>query len=68
VNGARSCPPEDCGGTGGYADLLDTLTDPADEDFDHMRRWVGEQFNAEVFSVQKANERLQRGRARSGKK
>jgi hypothetical protein len=68
VSGARSCPPEDCGGTGGYADLLDTLTDPTDEEFDHMRRWVGEQFNAEVFSVQEVDKRLRRGSARSAKK
>jgi len=34
---ASSCPPEDCGGNGGYADLLEVILDPADEEFEHMR-------------------------------
>src|SRR5215470_12209135 len=25
LNGANACPPKDCGGTGGYADLLEAL-------------------------------------------
>ena len=29
LEGARACPPEDCGGVGGYADLLKILRDPA---------------------------------------
>jgi hypothetical protein len=32
LDGDRSCPPEDCGGTSGYADLLDILLDPKHED------------------------------------
>ena len=51
LDGARSCPPEDCGGAGGYADLLEILLDPTHEEFDHMREWAGPHFNAEVFSI-----------------
>ena len=40
LDGARSCPPEDCGGTTGYADLLEILTDPKHEDYQHMRDWA----------------------------
>ena len=41
VDGCGACPPEDCGGPGGYAELLDTLADPAHPHHDHMRSWVG---------------------------
>ena len=28
TGGERACPPEDCGGIGGFYDLLDALGDP----------------------------------------
>ncbi len=40
--GSGTCPPEDCGGTGGYADLLRVLADPTDPEYEHMRAWAGE--------------------------
>jgi hypothetical protein len=42
VDGHGACPPEDCGGPGGYADLLDVLADPAHPEHEHMRSWVGD--------------------------
>jgi len=68
LNGARSCPPEDCGGTGGYSDLLEILTDPTHEEFEHMLEWAGLRFNAEVFSPRNANARLRRNRSLSAQK
>ena len=47
----RACPPEDCGGTMGYYDLLVTLSDPDHEDHDTMREWVGGEFDPESFEV-----------------
>ena len=67
LDGARSCPPEDCGGTGGYADLLDILTDPNHEDFQHMREWAGEKFSAEVLSLRDINLRLHRNSSLAAK-
>lgn len=63
VDGRRSCPPEDCGGADGYADLLEVLLDPTHEDYEYFREWVGPRFNAEIFSVEAANERLQNNRS-----
>ncbi|HSK29388.1 MAG TPA: plasmid pRiA4b ORF-3 family protein [Candidatus Limnocylindria bacterium] len=28
IGGARACPPEDCGGVGGYANFLAAIRDP----------------------------------------
>jgi hypothetical protein len=63
LDGARSCPPEDCGGATGYADLVDILLDPTHEDFQQMREWAGEEFNAEVLHLEKINARLRRNRS-----
>ncbi|HET7475914.1 MAG TPA: plasmid pRiA4b ORF-3 family protein [Dermatophilaceae bacterium] len=42
VGGDGACPPEDCGGVSGYADLLDALADPGHREHDSMRTWVGD--------------------------
>jgi hypothetical protein len=43
VDGEGACPPEDCGGPHGYAELLVTLTDPAHSHHKKMTDWVGDQ-------------------------
>ncbi|MGQ0574527.1 MAG: plasmid pRiA4b ORF-3 family protein [Pseudonocardia sp.] len=40
--GEGACPPEDCGGPFGYAELLAVLDDPAHPEHAHMREWAGE--------------------------
>jgi hypothetical protein len=42
VDGHGACPPEDCGGPGGYAELLGVLADPTYPEHEHMRGWVGD--------------------------
>ena len=34
LKGARSCPPEDCGGTWGYENLLEILKDSTHEEYE----------------------------------
>ncbi len=36
-----ACPPEDCGGRWGYADLKQVLADPSDEQHQEMLEWLG---------------------------
>lgn len=41
----RACPPEDCGGPWGYAELLAAITDPAHERHAELKEWLGEDFD-----------------------
>jgi len=50
LDGARHCPPEDCGGTGGYDDLLDIIKNPKHEEYDSMMEWLGWDFDPEYFN------------------
>jgi Plasmid pRiA4b ORF-3-like protein len=58
LDGARACPPEDCGGIGGYEHLLTALQDPRHPDHKEMRAWAGTHFNPELFSLQAVNSAL----------
>jgi hypothetical protein len=49
--GARACPPEDCGGIWGYAELLEILADPNHPQHDEQLEWLGDAFDPEAFSV-----------------
>ena len=49
--GQRNCPPEDCGGPWGYAELLEILADPAHPQHGEQLEWVGGEFDPEEFSV-----------------
>ncbi len=56
--GARACPPEDCGGVGGYEDLLAIIADPKHEQHQEMMTWLGEPFDPEAFDVWKTDAAL----------
>ena len=51
VSGARRCPPEDCGGPHGYAELLDAIRDPTHERHDELVDWLGGPFDPDVFTA-----------------
>jgi hypothetical protein len=62
VAGARARPPEDCGGTPGYSELIEILANPGHPDHDDMLRWLGiengSDFDPARFDVDEANRRL----------
>ncbi len=39
------CPPEDCGGLGGYYHMLEVLNDSNHEEYEEMKEWIGNEFN-----------------------
>jgi hypothetical protein len=61
VAGKRCCPPEDCGGPHGFAELLKALQDANDPRHEEVCAWLGD-FVPESFSVDETNRRLRRRR------
>ena len=55
LDGARACPPEDCGGVWGYANLLEILKDRKHPEHKDMKAWIGGAFDAEAFDLAKIN-------------
>ena len=53
LGGAQACPPEDCGGIGGYEDLLALIRDPSHEEHENMLQWLGGRFDPEKFDAKK---------------
>lgn len=49
VGGERPCPPEDCGGIWGYKNLIKTLSNPKNEEYEALKEWVGEDWSPEKF-------------------
>lgn len=60
TSGQRACPPEDCGGLGGYEGLLEVLSDPKDPEHKEMLQWLGGPFNPDLFNPDAVNSRLKK--------
>ena len=59
VAGKRNGPPDDCGGSWGYADLLEILADPNHPEREERLEWIGvDDFDPEEFSVEDADTAL----------
>lgn len=52
VDGARACPPEDCGGVPGYLNLLEVIFDPSNVDYQEMNDWIPEGWMPELFKLE----------------
>lgn len=57
IAGARACPPEDCGGPGGYEHLLGVLADKSHEEHRDMLEW-SRNFKPEQFAIPKTGQDL----------
>lgn len=55
VGGERACPPEDCGGPGGYEHLLQVLAKPSHEEHDELLAWLGGYFDPASFDANRTN-------------
>jgi pRiA4b ORF-3-like protein len=58
VDGDFHCPPEDCGGPGGFYDMLKIIRNPNHEEYQETMEWLGRPFSPEAFSVYEVNQRL----------
>ncbi|WP_328956034.1 plasmid pRiA4b ORF-3 family protein [Kitasatospora purpeofusca] len=62
VDGAGACPPEDCGGPGGYADVKRTLHDSAHPEHEDLLRRLGlktaADFDPTHFDLRENNRRM----------
>ena len=60
LGGERACPPEDCGGVGGYERILEVLKtgeDPGGEDVQELKEWIGD-WDPERFDLDEVNKKI----------
>ena len=56
--GERACPPEDAGGSYGYAEMLEALADPTHDEQESYIEWLGRPFDPEFFDLKAVNDLL----------
>lgn len=60
LDGARACPPDDCGGVPGYERMLEALARPDAPEHAQAREWLGDTFDPEAFDARAVNRELTR--------
>lgn len=63
IGGEGSCPPEDCGGSGGYENFLEALADKNHPEHNYMKKWIGGDFDREYFDLKETNSALTKYRS-----
>lgn len=58
LDGARSAPPDDCGGPGGYQELVEALAHPKRKRSLELLEWAGPDFAPERFELAVINREL----------
>ncbi|MCK5243347.1 plasmid pRiA4b ORF-3 family protein [bacterium] len=56
IEGARNCPPEDCGGIPGYENLVEAMQDPKHPEREELLEWLGKEYDPEDFDIGEINE------------
>jgi len=59
IGGKNACPPEDCGGPWGYADVVKTLAGRSSAHKREVVEWIGGDFDSKCFNLDEANRRLE---------
>lgn len=54
IEGEGEAPPEDVGGSGGYAEFLSILADPENPEYEHMVSWAAHQ-GYKKFNIEEVN-------------
>ena len=60
IDGENNCPPEDCGGLGGYEELQKIIQDPEHFEYDEMMQWLGGKFDPGSFNIDETNKMLRK--------
>ena len=60
VAGARACPPENCGGSWGYADFVEAVHDPKHRRHEEFVEWLGDEFDPEAFDAKKVTREMRK--------
>jgi hypothetical protein len=55
IGGEMNCPPEDCGGIGGYYGMLAILKQPGHDEYNSYIEWLGGEFDPELFDKDEVN-------------
>ena len=58
VDGARACPPEDCGSTPGYEELVEAMRNLNHAEREGFLEWLGEPYDPEKFDPKQVNKDL----------
>ena len=66
IDGARRCPPEDCGGAPGFEAFLEAMADEDHPEHEDMLDWYGAPFDADDMEPKTVQARLARIAARRG--
>jgi hypothetical protein len=66
TGGRGACPPEDCGGVGGFYNLLEALQNPRHPEHEELLEWVGKDYDPERFSIEAIN-RILHGKRRAAR-